>query len=56
MKNTRYLILILGVLGSIACGYNIVLGEGIATNVFGFISGSSLVWGFFELENTPIKS
>lgn len=47
----NYLLLIIGALGIIFCGYTMILQKDISTSFIGFISGASLILGYFKLQN-----
>jgi hypothetical protein len=46
----NYLILVIGVLGIVYCGYAMILQKDISTSFIGFISGTSLIWGYYNLK------
>jgi uncharacterized membrane protein (DUF4010 family) len=47
MKASKYLILIIGILGVIASGVSIYNGAPVADVIFGFISSIALIYAFF---------
>ncbi len=49
MKNTKYILLIIGILGVLASVYNYFNDKNISNNIIGFICGISLIYGYFEL-------
>lgn len=55
MKNSKYILLIIGVLGLTAGIYSAVTGQGPSEYLLGLICGASLVFGYFEL-NKQSKS
>ncbi|MBO3700627.1 hypothetical protein [Roseivirga sp. E12] len=49
MKNTKYILLVIGILGLAAGVYAIVTAKGPSEYLLGLICGASLVFGYFEL-------
>ena len=58
MKSTKYVLLIIGILGAIASTIRIVQGDPVADVLMGFISSIALLYGYFafdRLEKTKEK-
>jgi len=49
MKNTKYILLVIGILGIAAGVYAIATGKGTSEYLLGLICGASLVFGYTEL-------
>lgn len=48
MKSTRYVLLAIGILGSIASIYNYIQGESLSSSLIYFVCSASLIFGFWE--------
>lgn len=55
MRSTKYILLVIGILGLAAGIYAAVAGQGPSEYLLGLICGASLVFGYFEL-NKQSKS
>lgn len=59
MKNTRRILLTIGLLGIAASIVSIIQGQNLTNILTGFISGTSLLYGYFELRKKtkePVKA
>jgi hypothetical protein len=48
--STKYILLIIGILGILSSIAGLIQGQSFSNNLVGFICGSSLIWGYFELK------
>ena len=48
--NTKYILLVIGILGILSSLAGVIQGQELSSNLVGFICGSSLIWGYFELK------
>lgn len=48
--NTKYILLVIGILGVLASILGVFQGRDLSSNITGFICGASLIWGYFELK------
>jgi len=58
MKATKYVLLIIGILGAVASTIRIVQGDPVSDALMGFISSIALLYGYFafdRLEKTKEK-
>jgi hypothetical protein len=55
MKATKYVLLIIGILGTIASIFLIVRGSPVTDVIFGFISSIALIYGFFVFDRFQDK-
>ncbi|PYE80921.1 hypothetical protein DFQ11_1031 [Winogradskyella epiphytica] len=53
---TNDLILVVGILGILFCGYFLIIGKDTSTSLIGFISGSSLIylWSYLRKKTKKI--
>ena len=49
MKNTKYILLIIGLLAIAATVYFLIQGEPFTEQIITLVCGSSLIYGYFEL-------
>lgn len=56
MKNTKYILLVIGILGLAAGVYAIVTSKGPSEYIMGLVCGASLVFGYFELNKKSASS
>ena len=49
MRNTKYILLIIGSLGILASIYGYIKDQEITNHLIGFICGACLIYGYFEL-------
>ena len=56
MKNSKYILLIIGLLGVIASVYGYLKDNDIQSNLVGLICGASLIYGYFELNKINKKN
>ena len=49
MKDSRYILLIIGILGLAAAGYSLIQGNSFTDNIIPLICGSSLIYGYLEM-------
>lgn len=50
MKNTKFVLLTIGILGVLASFYGTVTGMDYTINLVGYICGSSLIFGYFDMK------
>lgn len=55
MKNSKYVLLVIGILGLAAGVMGLIEGQEVSQYMLGLICGSSLVWGYFELKKAENK-
>jgi uncharacterized MnhB-related membrane protein len=55
MKSTKYLLLIIGILGAIASLIRIVQGDPVSDVIMGFISSLALFYGYFAFDRLEKK-
>jgi len=55
MKATKYVLLIIGILGTLASVIRIVQGAAVTDVIFGFISSIALIYGFFVFDRFQEK-
>ncbi len=55
MGSTKYILLIIGLLGSIAAIFMMIKTGSITDNLIGLICGACLIWGYFEISKKEVK-
>lgn len=55
MKKTKYILLMIGIMGMLASIYGYTKDHEIANHLIGFICGTCLVFGYFELNKANKK-
>ncbi|MFK7781163.1 hypothetical protein [Psychroserpens sp.] len=57
MKTTRYILLVIGILGLITALFGLINGDALTDQLITIVCGSSLIYGYFQLKNsTEIKN
>jgi hypothetical protein len=55
MKSTKYILLVIGVLGIAASVYGYIKDRDASNHIIGFVCGASLIYGYFELNKASKK-
>ncbi len=55
MKSSKYILLVIGILGLASGIYGLLKSDDLNTNIIGLVCGASLVWGYFELDKAHKK-
>ena len=55
MKTTKYVLLIIGILGTIASAIRIVQDAPLADVILGFITSIALIYGYFGIDRVEDK-
>lgn len=53
MKDSRYVLLVIGILGLAAAAYSLANGNSFTDNIIPLICGSSLIYGYIEMGKKP---